>query len=72
SVKLLKGKEIILSSMSISTKPRFPKLGACFRSNPQYLLTLNRSLENLFIRVNEERGKEILDCIQVINNKLEN
>lgn len=68
--KLSEGKKFILSSMSISEKHRMPYLRSYLRSNPQHLLTLKTALENLFIRVDEKTGEDILECIQVINNKL--
>ena len=70
-LKLPEGKNVILSSMSISEKPRMPFLRPYFRSNPQYLLTLKNALENLFRQADEKLGVDILDCIQVIENKLE-
>jgi hypothetical protein len=70
-LKLSEGKQIILSSMNISPSYEIPLLRPHFRSNPQYMLTLKTALENLFIRVDEKTGKDILECIQIINSKLE-
>ena len=69
-LKLPEGKKLIISSMSISENPRMPYLRPSFRSNPQYLLTLKNALENLFKEADEKLGEDILDCIQVIEDKL--
>ena len=69
-LKLPEGKKLIISSMNISENPRMPLLRPSFSSNPLYLLTLKNALENLFKEADEKFGEDILDCIQVIEDKL--
>ena len=59
--------------LSIDTDPRMSFLQQINyrRSNIQYLYHLKTALESLFLRVDEKTGEDIIDCIQVINNKLE-
>lgn len=69
-LKLSDGKNIFFSSIQI--KPRISTFRPYLRyNNPQFLFTLKTALENLFKRVDEKTGEDILDCIQVINIKLE-
>ncbi|MFW9973558.1 MAG: hypothetical protein ACFFDF_25485, partial [Candidatus Odinarchaeota archaeon] len=69
-LSLSEGKKIILLSMDISQRTRM----LYFRTNLhyyQYLPNLKKALENLFSRVDEKTGKDILDCIQEIDKKFE-
>ncbi|MFW9972171.1 MAG: hypothetical protein ACFFDF_18435 [Candidatus Odinarchaeota archaeon] len=69
-LKLPEGKEAIVSSLKISSTPS-TFLRDTLRSNPRYLIVLRNALENLFNKVDQITGEEILDCIQGINNNLE-
>ena len=70
-LKLREGKKIILSSMSISKRPRMHFMRPYFRSNPRYLFTLKTTFEKLFKEADEKIGEDIIDLIQVIESKLE-
>jgi len=73
-LKLPDGKNIFLSIIQRGTIiPSIPKIFQKYSkySNPQILSGLKIALENLFNRVDEKTGKNILDCIKVINNKIE-
>ncbi|MFX0167668.1 MAG: hypothetical protein ACFE9V_20290 [Candidatus Hodarchaeota archaeon] len=69
-LKLPEWKKIILSSMSISVRPRIPYLRPSFTSNPQYLLTLKKALANFLGEADKKNRKDIKECIQAIENKL--
>ncbi len=69
-LKLPEGKNILFSSIQID--PKIPTFRPYSRyNNPQFLYTLKSTLENLLNQVDEKIGKDILDCIHVIKNKLE-
>lgn len=69
-LKLPEGKNIFFSSIQI--KPRMPTFNPYLRyNNPLFLFTLKAALENLINRVDDKTGEDILDAIQVINNKHE-
>ena len=68
-LKLPEGKNILLSS--ISSKPRMPYFKPYFRFNPKFLLTLKTALEDLFRKVDENMGEDIIDCIHAIESNIE-
>ncbi len=59
--------------LSIDTDPRMSFLQQMTyrRLDIQYLYPLKTALESLFLRVDEKTGERIIDCIQIINTKLE-
>ncbi|MFW9882432.1 MAG: hypothetical protein ACFFG0_55935, partial [Candidatus Thorarchaeota archaeon] len=66
-LKIPDGKNIFLSV--IKTKPIFSTLRPDLNyNNPKFLFTVKSALENLFTRVDEKMGEDILDCIQIVNN----
>ncbi len=69
-LKLPDGKNIFFSVIQI--KPRMSAFRPYLRhNNPYFLFTLKTTLESLCLRVDEKTGEDIIDCIQIINNKLE-
>lgn len=69
-LKLPDGKNIFFSVIQV--KPIMSPFRPYLRyNNPQFFYTLKTTLERLFLRVDEKTGEDIIDCIQVINNKLE-
>jgi len=73
-LELRDGKNIIISSLGISERPRMPLLRTYIRSSPQYLLMLRIALENLFKKAdkNDKKLNEgIMDCIREIEKMLE-
>ena len=69
-LELRDGKNIIISSLGISERPRMPLLRTYIRSSPQYLLMLRIALENLLRETDKKFGEDIIDCIHEIENKL--
>ncbi|MFX0167671.1 MAG: DNRLRE domain-containing protein [Candidatus Hodarchaeota archaeon] len=68
---LPEGKQVVLSSINVPGIRGMPYVRPSFRSNPQYLLTLKKALENLLKQANEKIWEDIFECIKVIENKLE-
>ncbi|MFX1419232.1 MAG: zinc ribbon domain-containing protein [Promethearchaeota archaeon] len=68
-LKLPDSKKIFFST--IQAKPQMSTFRPYLNySNPQFLFNVKSALENLFTKVGEKIGEDILDCIQVVNNYL--
>ncbi|MFX0024415.1 MAG: hypothetical protein ACFE9S_19005, partial [Candidatus Hermodarchaeota archaeon] len=64
------GKKIILSSMESDPRIAMLRPSLIFR-RPEFLSTLKFALKRIIKRVNEKTGNDILECIRVIEKKLE-
>ena len=70
-LKLPDCKNIIYSSIDTDPRMSFLQQMTYRRLDIQYLYPLKTALESLFLRVDEKTGEHIIDCIQIINTKLE-
>ena len=68
-LKLSDGKQILLSSISISTMRPFLTLN--YRNSSNLLLKIKEVLQNLFHRVGAHIGEDIIDCLHEIESKIQ-
>ena len=69
-LKLPEGKNIILSSMSISERPRILLMRPYLRQNSRYLFNVKTVLEKLLRETDEKIGEDIIDIIHEVEIKL--
>jgi len=69
-LKLPAGKNIILSSMSISERPIILLMRPYLRPNTRYLFNVKTALEKLLRETDEKFGEDIIDIIHEVEIKL--